>query len=124
MSWRHRSTNIEKRLGPRYLKTLAIDPPNTTLTLLREEMPEEAEAAIEAVVVEVEGVVDRSINRRLPLSPHVTTVAKAITTLKIAGPEKARERRNGKLVKIKELIVPKKVIVTIITLTTITLKDK
>ena len=106
------------------MKASRIDPSNTTLTLLREEMPEEAEAAIEAVVVEVEGVVDPSINRRLPLSPHVTTVAKAITTLKIAGPEKARERRNGKLVKIKELIVPKKVIVTIITLTTITLKDK
>ena len=107
------------------MKTLAIDPPNTTLTLLREEMPEEAEAAIEAVVVEVEGVVDPSINRRLPLSPHVTTVAKAITTLRIAGPVKARERRNGKLeTRIKELIMPRKVIVTIITLTTVTLKNK
>ena len=103
---------------------MAIDPPNTTLTSLHEDMLEEAEAAIEAMVVEVEGAVDPSINRRLPLSPHVTTVAKAITTLRIAGPVKARERRNGKLVKTKELIVPRKVIVTIITLTTMTLKDK
>ena len=97
---------------------------STTYILFLEAILAEDIVDIKAEEVRVKGVAKPIINTHLALSLYVITVAKAITTLRIAGLVKARERRNGKLVKIKELIVPRKVIVTIITLTTITLKDK